>query len=484
MSVSHEDPRRRLHAFFVLAAATVVAAVSARGYAGGWNDGSRLATVECLIDHNTLAIDDSVFVRPPPPPARSGPKALLPYPASEPHLLLYGTRDKLLIGGHYYSDKSPVPALLMAGLYAPWKAATGWTARERPDRFCWWMTFASAGLAYVAAVGCVHALGRPLRLTVGLQLLLTGSFGLATVALPYARHVNNHILLLAVASALMVGLARLAEARAAGRMPWGWMVALGSLAGLGYTIDLGAGPPLAACTLALVAYRCRRTGPVACFVAAALPWLALHHAVNYAVGGTFKPANAVPAYFRWPDSPFNAQNMTGLWNHDGVGHFLTYAAALLAGKRGFLGHNLALWLALPAAILLLRRRVAELPEVLLAAGWCGGTWLVYAVTSTNYAGQCCSVRWFVPFLAAGYFVLTVFLRAEPRFRGDFAVLSAWGAILAALMWVKGPWMQHLVPFFWPVQGAALASWAAWRWRRSRRERGSDGGAARPLRAAA
>ena len=55
-----------------------------------------------------------------------------------------------------------------------------------------------------------------------------------------------------------------------------------------------------------------------------------------------------------------------------------------------------------------------------------------------------------------YSVRAVFLRAERRYRGDFAVVSAWGAVLAALMLVKGPWMQHMVAFFWPVQAAAQA----------------------------
>jgi len=34
----------------VLIAAATIAIISARGYAGSWNDGSRLATVEGLVD--------------------------------------------------------------------------------------------------------------------------------------------------------------------------------------------------------------------------------------------------------------------------------------------------------------------------------------------------------------------------------------------------------------------------------------------------
>jgi len=444
-------------AFLVATAAIAVAIVGARSYAGGWNDGSRLATVESLVDYHTLSIDRSIFVQVPPGYLSGAPG---PYPADEPPLLLHGTQDKLLIGGHFYSDKPPVPALWMAALYQALQWSTGLRARERPDRFCYWMTLGSSGLAYVVAVWCIFQLGRALRLPLSLRLALTTSFGTATVALTYTRHVNSHILLLGVAAALFLGLARTAEDAHAGRTSWPRLLGLGTLAGLGYTIDLGAGPVFLACALAAIVYRCRGVTPVAAFALAALPWLALHHIVNYAVGGTFRPANTVAEYLQWSGSPFTPQNMTGAWNHT-LGHFLTYAAALLAGKRGFLGHNLPLLLALPGIVALLSRRTPERPEVVSAGCTFGGTWLLYALWSTNYSGPAASIRWFVPLLAPGYYVLAVFLREHPRYRGDFTILSAWGAVIAALMWWKGPWMKQMVPLFWPLQAAALLSWMLW-----------------------
>ncbi len=114
-------------AVFLLAA--TVALLSARPFAGGWYDGSRLATVESLVDHHTWAIDESIFVQ----PARAA--GGLPYPADEAALLARGTQDKLLIGGRYYSDKSPVPALVMAGVYQSLQRSTGLVARVEPGRF-------------------------------------------------------------------------------------------------------------------------------------------------------------------------------------------------------------------------------------------------------------------------------------------------------------------------------------------------------------
>src|SRR5260370_10584419 len=60
-------------------AAALLAVVSARPAAASYNDGSRLAAVECLVDHHTLSIDDSVYVRPPPRSA-GGPHPYRPHP--------------------------------------------------------------------------------------------------------------------------------------------------------------------------------------------------------------------------------------------------------------------------------------------------------------------------------------------------------------------------------------------------------------------
>ncbi len=457
----------------VLAVAALLAVVSARPYAGGWNDGSRLATVESLVDRGTLAIDDSIFVRVPDDDA-----APLPYPPDDALLREQGTLDKILVDGRYYSDKSPVPALPLAGVYRAWVAATGLTARARPDLFCLLLTLVSSGLAYVVAVGCVDRLGVDTGLSLGYRLSLTASFALGTLALPYARHVNNHSLLLGVAAALTLGLARLARAAEAGRLSWRLPALLGALAGFGYTVDLGAGPVLFACTLALAAWRCRRPRLLLAFVLAALPWLALHHALNYAVGGTLAPANSVAHYLTWPGSPFNEQNMTGGWKHASAGQFLLYAADLLVGRRGFLGHNLPLLLA-PAALGLFRRRPAERPELLYALGLCGGVWLIYAVNSTNHAGRCLSIRWFLPLLAPGYYALAVLLRERPRLLGDLLLLGGWGAVVAALGWWQGPWERIGEAWLWPVRAGVLLSWAGYRLWRDRAARTQDVETRRP-----
>src|SRR5215813_9846320 len=95
---------------FVLLGAVLIAVASALPYAGSWNDGSRLAAVESIADRGTLAIDDSLFVRVPPETISRG---VPPYPPQRRDLLTHGTRDRLFIRGHFYSDKPYVVSFLM-----------------------------------------------------------------------------------------------------------------------------------------------------------------------------------------------------------------------------------------------------------------------------------------------------------------------------------------------------------------------------------
>jgi hypothetical protein len=93
--------------FFALVAG--VAIVGSRSDVGGWNDATRLATVESLVDHHTLSIDSSIFT----------PLTL----------------DKIRVDGQFYSDKPPVPAFWQAVLYAILQCCFGLTAQNQTGCF-------------------------------------------------------------------------------------------------------------------------------------------------------------------------------------------------------------------------------------------------------------------------------------------------------------------------------------------------------------
>ena len=456
------------------AIAFLIAALGAKPYAGSWNDGSRLAAVESLLDRGTLAIDDSVFCKTPQHLLDSGH---LPYSPDRADLLEYGTYDKLFVRGHFHSDKPAVVSILMAGIYRPlmWLGVPG--PGERPDIFCYLMTLLTSGLSYAVAVGCLWALGRRIGLEPRWRLLWLATFALSTYAPTYTQHVNSHAMQLGVVAAMCLILNRENASGSGGtvhpngdlsRAPAGStvppkieaMLALGTLAGLGFNLDFGSGPPLVAFTFAFVLWKTRSFRSVLAFSLAVLPWVAAGIGINYAIGGLWKPINMYPEHFQFPGTPFTQENLTGFFRHEPLNQFL-YAAGMLFGKQGFLNHNLPLLLCVVAGWAVLRSKTEEnRAGLLMLLGWCGATWLMYAVLSNNMGGGCCSVRWFVPFLAPGFWLLAVILRDRPERRSEFLVLAIGGAVLSSLMWWKGPWTMRMVPFLWPIVGVTLIAWGA------------------------
>jgi len=303
-------------------------------------------------------------------------------------------------------------------------------------------------------------MGTPMGLALRPRLVLTIAFALATVALAYGRMVNNHILLLAVMCAIWLQLAWLSRPGQKTGVPPvppdseatpGRFALLGLLAGLAYTIDLGAGPPLAALTVLLAIYRGRSLRLAALLIVCVVPSVALHHAINYSIGGTWKPANAVPEYLAWPGSPFHAGNMSGVWNHSGPGAFALYAVDLLFGKKGFVLHNLPL-------LMLVFLRPARRAEAWAALAMGAGVWLVYSAGSTNWSGACLTIRWFVPLLAPSFFLIALVLRDRPEVLGDLIVLSIGGGLLGTLAAWAGPWSERVVPGYWVIVALTIAVW--------------------------
>jgi hypothetical protein len=425
----------------ILTAAGLIAVCTARPYAGGWNDGSRLATVEALVEARTFRIDQSIYVH---PESASRP----PYAPGDELLANHGTKDKLLIDGAYYSDKSPVPALTMAGAYQMLRWIGLPAASERPDWFALAMTWLFAGLPYVFAVWCIGRVACRLGVPSPWSIVLTAGFAFGSLALPYAQHVNNHILLLAVAAGCCLVILRETARSAA---------LLGLLSGFGYTIDLAAGPLL---TVALGGYVLWKRRHIGVFALCVLPWIIAHHLLTWLIAGTLVPANANHQFLDWPGSPFNDSTMTGAWRHDSVGAAGLYALDLLIGKKGFLLFSLPLLQAVVGSFWLRRSRCAEREAVICLSFWSIGTWLVYAATSRNLSGMCLSIRWFVPLLAPGMFALLILVRDYPWTRRPLIPLLIGGLLLNVELTARGPWSPRVPWLLWPVSAVGVSVWAS------------------------
>ncbi len=440
-------------AWVLAAVAFIVAAVGAKPFATSWNDGSRLASVEALVERDTFCIDGTTFLEAPDGHfARGTP----PYNPDSP-LLRLGTKDKLFIDGRYYSDKPPLVSVPLAVAYRGLMAVGLPKPSERPDVFAWVMCVLLSGTGYAVAVGCMWTLGKRAGLSPAWRFAWLGAFALATVLPAYTRSANNHIAQLGAVAAVCVLLCRIADAAAEGRTAWGSLVAAGFITGFAYNLDFGVGPPLVLAVLAVVALRTRRLLPIAACVLGMLPCVIAGHAINFAIGGDWlRPLNMHPEYLAWPGSPFDT-TMTGVLRPRPFAQF-TYTLDLLVGKKGFLTHNPPLMLAVAAGVLVLKRASRDRVELLALIAWVVIAWLMYGVLSKNHGGACVSVRWFVPFLVPGFWVLAKVLKERPEYRRDFAVLALWGLPLAASAWLVGPWWMRIVPGYWWVFGGSLLTW--------------------------
>ncbi len=452
-------------AWALAAFALLFAAASARPFAASWNDGSRLASVESLAERGTFCVDGSVFLFPNPELfARGTP----PYDPDNP-LLRAGTLDKLRIHNRYYSDKPPLVSLPIAGAYRILMALGLPRPAERPDVFAWVICVLLSGTGYAVAVGCMWNLGRRAGLRPGWRLAWLAAFALCTILPAYTRSVNNHIAQLGAVAAVCVCLCRVADRAAEGRAAWGSLLGAGFLTGFAYNLDYGVGPPLVPVVLAVVVLRTRRISAVLVCGLAMLPCIATGHAINHAIGGDWlKPLNMHPEYLNWPGSPF-ATTMTGIVRTRYFAQF-TYALDLLVGRKGFLTHNSALWLALAAGWPALKWGKRHRTELLALLAWCVAGWLLYGVLSKNHGGWCVSIRWFVPFLVPGFWLLARLLSERPELRSDFVLLSLWSGVLAVSAWTVGAWWPRNVPLYWWCFGGILVSWGVLRslvWRSQR-----------------
>lgn len=432
--------------------AFALAAAGARDQPGGFNDGSRLATAESLIERGTLAIDDSVFVRPPRDLAERG---LLPPDPDPVYSLARGTKDKLLIDGHYYSDKPMIPAVVNAAAYRLLMFIGLPRPDDRPDVFTRVSTILLCGFGYAVAVGCMWRLGQRVGLNSIWRLVWLGGFALATVLPAYTRQLNAGMPQLGATAALALLLARIAcgnESR------WAFVVA-GVCAGFGFTLDQASGAPLLGLAMLAIAIRTRGLESIALFLVGTLPWVVAHESVNYFIGHVWVPLNMVPQYLEWPGSPFDRSNMTGLARHTPFG-LAQYFCELLIGESGFLVFNLPLFLAIAMGWRVFARGGRDRLELAAMILWSVVVVALYATLSDNFGGYCLSIRWFVPLLVPGFWILARLLVELPTLRIEFTVLVAWGLVVSWLSWPSGPWLVVEQPRVNSIAWAAVATWAA------------------------
>jgi hypothetical protein len=243
--------RRLTAAVFV--AAFAVCALLTKAHVTSWNDGSRIATVDALTANKTFAIDGS------------------PYAAN--------LGDKILFRGRHYSDKPPLLALSAAGV-AVLAAPLGITLRHTPGTAIYLITLLTVGVWFALGCAYAYAFQRLLGFAPRVAAAVAALTGVATLALPYATVLTNHV---PCGAAALAGCYHLLRARDGRRVH---DLLAGMFFALAYAFD-AAGIVLAVAGVILL-WRAPVRRWLLC-IAAGAPIVALQLAYNVLVSGSILP---------------------------------------------------------------------------------------------------------------------------------------------------------------------------------------------------
>jgi len=428
-------------------------------FAGSWNDGSRLACIESLGERDTWILDGSLFVY----PNGKTDGSLNPYDPASELLAKRGTLDLMQIKGHFYSDKSPVPSLLLAGIWKAGRFLGFPEAAQNPGFFCWFIGILGGAVPFALGAAALFSLSARLAYSpAGFWWLFVAGVFVCTAPC-YTWGINTHIQMWGITAICFAVIDGVSRRDFPSHPVLFWF--LGNLLGLSYTVDAGVGPALvlAAGGWGLLNWsRLGWAGALTCLLGL-IPWIGLHHYLGFMIAGTWGPMNANPDFFLWPGSPFNPSNLTGGWKHPGIGKFLLYCGDMLFGKKGILFHQgvgLLGFLALMALVKLPRTPFGERSVLWMARLYFLVGFLVYAVGSNNQSGLCCSVRWFVPLAIPLWYAASLAYSQG----GKVAIAWPWmvgvGTVVCGFAAWFGPWYGLVLPGYWvvAVTQVVLALW--------------------------
>lgn len=294
------DRRTTIVVFLV---ALALCAALTKSHVSSWSDRSRVATVDALTSRGTFAIGGSPYA------ARLG--------------------DAITFRGRTYSDKPPLLSLLATGvvlLAAPF----GVTLRHTPSAAIYLMTLLTVGMWFALGCAYAYAFARLLGFERRIALAVAALTGTATLVLPYAVVLTNHV---PCGAAGIAGCYHVVRARSGG----GAHAALGGFFfALAYAFD-AAGVLLAIAGVVLLWGQPARSWLLA--IAAGVPVVALQLAYNVHVSGSVLPtaftgsvwsATAVTPAWATEPQPFVLQS---------PGDYVRFAATVLVGDKGLLSYT-------------------------------------------------------------------------------------------------------------------------------------------------
>jgi hypothetical protein len=299
-----------------------------------WNDISRVAAMESLVENGTWAIDASPWID--------------------------LTQDKVFLNGRFYSGKMPLLSWLGAGLYAGLRTVGGLSLAPDCDtaaRGCayYWITLILMGAPAALMIALFYDFARRMNLSLGVAALGTLALGVGTMVFPYSLVVNHHL-----PSAVSLFAAFYILTTRAARDPR-WLLGTGFFASFAICCDPLSGI-FAAAMFAVAVVRFRQRASY--FVLGGLLPLLLTAWLDLHITGTILPPYLTPSGYNY-EGATPGRGVAGAGTPDDLPQ---YAFKMFLGAQGLFAYNLILFFAVAGIVIVAATRGHTLRLEALAVG--------------------------------------------------------------------------------------------------------------------
>lgn len=408
--ITHSFPGKDIYSnkyFYILILITLL---SVKPAASSWNDYSRMATIQSLVEQHTFIIDNSDFVN---------------------------TGDKVFINGHYYSDKPVISSIIGAIVYFPLyhvglELGKGFNVAHFLIVLIVMKTFWLAGL-----IAFYRSL-QIMRVSESTSLFLVFALGFGSLYFTWSTTFNNHLM---AASCLIIGYLNIIKSNYTEPIIKHYFYA-GFFFALASCIDHATTVFFIGFFVYLyLKYPANRLSLVYYITPSAFTFLPVL-LINYYISGQFLPFQIVPSFFDYEGSSWsNKGNLTGTKINEFT-FMLEYGFKMLFGKSGFIIYNPFLVIGIPCLLAEIIKSREYKHEAITISICSLVIVLYYIATSSNYSGWSYSIRWFIPLLPFLFIFIFRYMQSSQQTILTYTLLPL--LILSCLISIVGviePWSE-------------------------------------------
>jgi len=350
---------RNVHIFLIF---FLLFALSTRIWVSSWNDASRMATIQSLVEESTFIIDESIFI---------------------------GTGDKYYYKGHFYSDKPPLLSLVSSPIYFV-LFHVGITFSKHPRLAYYLITLLTIGVLSSCGLTIFRKiLIQHFDVSTEWADLTTFLTGTGTLLWVFSSVFNNHI---ASAFLILMGYNYILRFKENQKFSYAFYSAIFlSLAGsIDFTcflfLPFGFLPFIRKSWKAGLLY-----GLAGSIILSVYLFLNIH------TSGSILPPPLNESLWIYEGSSFSINDLSGLAEHKNFNKLGEYIFHMIIGNRGLF--TLSPILVFSVIGLLIRRdfsgKLRLRPELNIFLIACILYICLYLFRSVNYGGYAFGIRWYV-----------------------------------------------------------------------------------------